>query len=339
MRHIIYGAGAIGSVMGGYLAESGSKAVLIGRSAHVEAVRSRGLKITGITGEHLIRLEAVVHPSELGFREDDVIHLTVKSQDTPEAAEALQRCHAQDLPIFCFQNGVRNERTLAQTGFSCVYGGIAYFGATYACPGEIINTSRNALGIGLYPEGLDETARQTATELERAGFFVGQYERIMEGKYTKLLTNLNNALYAACGFSLQEAQTDEEARKFMASVLEEGLKVIQSAGIVVSNLPGGGTPEDLIRNLREKREKPFEKSAFREDIEVRPSTWQDFYHRRGKSEIDHFNGEIEELGRELGIPTPYNSFLRWVNRKMLEEGLELGCFSMDDLKAMLTERK
>lgn len=335
MRHIIYGAGAIGSVMGGYLAETGSEAVLIGRTAHVEAIRSHGLKITGIKGDHCIQIEAFVHPSELILREDDVIHLTVKSQDTPEVAEALRSCHAQDLPIFCFQNGVRNERTLTHAGFSRVYGGIAYFGATYARPGEIINTSRNALGMGLYPEGLDETTRSTAAELERAGFFVGQYERIMEGKYTKLLTNLNNALYAACGFSLQEAQTTDGPREFMAAVLEEGLKVIRAAGISLANLPGGRTPEDLIRNLREKQERPLAGSPFREDIEVRPSTWQDFFHRRGKSEVDHFNGEIEELGRELGIPTPYNSLLQWINRKMLEEGLNLGCFSLDDLKAML----
>lgn len=335
MRHVIYGAGAIGSVMGGYLIESGAEAVLIGRPAHVEAIRAQGLKITGIKGDHLVRMEAVAHLTELVLREEDVIHLTVKSQDTPETAEALIACRAQGLPIFCFQNGVRNERILALAGFKRVYGGIAYFGATYQAPGEVINTSRNALGLGVYPEGLDETAHHVAAELERAGFFVAQYERIMGGKYTKLLTNLNNVLYAACGFSLQEAQTNEESRAFMASVLEEGLEVIRAAGIELASLPGGRPPEDLIRALREKRERPLSGSPFREDIEVRPSTWQDFYHQRGKSEVEHFNGEIEELGREAGIPTPYNSLLRWVNRKMLEEGMGLGCFALGDLKALL----
>ncbi|MBI2875560.1 MAG: 2-dehydropantoate 2-reductase [Candidatus Tectomicrobia bacterium] len=335
MRHVIYGAGAIGSVMGGYLVQSGAEAVLIGRPAHVEAVRARGLKITGIKGDHEVRMEAVAHPAELVLREDDVIHLTVKSQDTPEVAGVLAGCQGRELPIFCFQNGVRNERILTQAGFTRVYGGIAYFGATYLSPGEVMNTSRNALGIGLYPEGLDETAQRVAEDLQRAGFFVAQYERIMEGKYTKLLTNLNNVVYPACGFSLQEAQTNEEARAFMASVLEEGLKVIRAAGIGLASLPGGRPPEDLIRALREKKERPLAGSPFREDIQVRPSTWQDFYHQRGKSEVEHFNGEVEALGQEVGIPTPYNALLGWVNRKMLEEGLGLGCFTIGDLEAML----
>lgn len=337
MRHIIYGAGAIGSVMGGYLAETGAEAVLIGRPAHVDAIRSHGLKISGLTGEQVIKVKAVVHPSELAFREDDVIHLTVKSQDTPEVAEALKSCHAQGLPVFCFQNGVRNEQTLEQAGFSQIYGGIVLFAATYMRPGEVINPSTNALGVGLYPEGLDETARQTAAELERAGFVVVHYERIMEGKYTKLLMNLCNVLIAACDFTFQEAYANEEARKFTAAVMEEGLKVFRTAGIALANLPDGLSPQGYVDRWLVKKEISATGDSYRKDIDIRPSTWQDFYLRRGKSEVDHLNGEIERLGREIGVSTPFNSLLCRINRIMLEENLHVGCFNIDDLKAMLRE--
>ncbi|HLG05697.1 MAG TPA: 2-dehydropantoate 2-reductase N-terminal domain-containing protein, partial [Gemmatimonadales bacterium] len=67
MKTVIAGAGALGSVIGGYAAQAGGDVMLIGRKAHVEAIRGRGLEIDGVRGRHVIRdVRAVVDPREVG---------------------------------------------------------------------------------------------------------------------------------------------------------------------------------------------------------------------------------------------------------------------------------
>lgn len=55
MKFLVMGAGAVGSVFGGLLAESGHNVSLIGREQYMRAVEENGLRISGIWGEHLIR--------------------------------------------------------------------------------------------------------------------------------------------------------------------------------------------------------------------------------------------------------------------------------------------
>ena len=82
MRFIIYGAGAIGSVLGGYLALSGSDVVLIGRPQHVARINEHGLSLEDRDGEHTIYLQAVESIEDISLDEGDVVFLCMKSQDT-----------------------------------------------------------------------------------------------------------------------------------------------------------------------------------------------------------------------------------------------------------------
>jgi 2-dehydropantoate 2-reductase len=85
VRVVVAGAGALGSVLGGHFALSGEDVTLIGRPAHVEVIRARGLHIDGVRGPHLVRtLRAVADPREVEAA--DVLILCVKSQDTPGAS-------------------------------------------------------------------------------------------------------------------------------------------------------------------------------------------------------------------------------------------------------------
>lgn len=113
MRYIIYGAGGIGSIMGGHLARTGHDSVLIGRPGHVAAVNANGLKLITPTGTHVVPIPAVTGPGELSFTPDDVILLCVKGQDTEDAMRDLNAC-VDDMPVFCFQNGVRNEEIVSR---------------------------------------------------------------------------------------------------------------------------------------------------------------------------------------------------------------------------------
>src|SRR5215207_7197961 len=110
MRYIIYGAGAIGGGIGGRLFEAGHDVVLICRGEHLEAIRRDGLLLRSPEGETRLPVPAAGHPREIEFTPDDVVVLTMKTQDTERALLDLEAAGGSGLPVVCCQNGVENER-------------------------------------------------------------------------------------------------------------------------------------------------------------------------------------------------------------------------------------
>ena len=88
MHTVIVGAGGLGSVVGGYLAKAGYPVTLIGRPAHVKAIRDSGLEIMAVDGRHLIReVQATDNPKTVTAA--DLLILTVKTYDTDEALKGV----------------------------------------------------------------------------------------------------------------------------------------------------------------------------------------------------------------------------------------------------------
>ncbi|HEY7294600.1 MAG TPA: 2-dehydropantoate 2-reductase N-terminal domain-containing protein, partial [Dehalococcoidia bacterium] len=123
MRFVVYGAGAIGSGMGGHLHRTGHDVVLVGRPAHVERIRSQGLQLVTPERTYTLQVPAVSRAEEVGFRAGDVVLLCVKSQDTDAALVEIRAAGGdpQSLPIFCCQNSITNEPA-ALRYFRRVYG-------------------------------------------------------------------------------------------------------------------------------------------------------------------------------------------------------------------------
>lgn len=136
MRYIIYGAGGIGSIMGGHLARTGHEVILIGRPGHVGVINKNGLKLITPTGTYVLRIPAVTGPGQVEFSTADAVFLCMKGQDTERALKDLKK-KTRDAPIFCFQNGVRNEE-IAAMHFPRVYGAMVRVGAMYLNDGEVI---------------------------------------------------------------------------------------------------------------------------------------------------------------------------------------------------------
>jgi 2-dehydropantoate 2-reductase len=103
MRYIVYGADAVGSLLGGYLAHVGKSVVLVGRPAHVRQIQAAGLTMKNKFGTETITVEAVQVLGSVRPGADDLIFLCVKSQATAGALAELQshytsnpdevRCH------------------------------------------------------------------------------------------------------------------------------------------------------------------------------------------------------------------------------------------------------
>jgi 2-dehydropantoate 2-reductase len=332
MRIIVYGAGAVGSIIGGYLHHSGCETILICSKRHAEAIKRDGLKISGVQGEYRLDVPAVADVSGVSLRDDDEIFLTMKTFDTASAIGALGET-AKKLPAVCFQNGIRNEE-IADGRFRKVYGGIVFFGAKYLEPGSVIHTADNSLGIGAYPSGLDEMTERLSALLKKAGFTITQYPNIMAVKWSKLFRNLNNALFAVTSLSVLEGIKYEDSRFMMADILEEALRVVEAEGIEIAPLAGHEPPDKMLEHLRRPGTRSFEVPTD-EGSQMRPSTWQDLHLKRGRTEIEYFNGEIVRLGKKHNIATPLNALLVRVANEMAEKRQQPGAVSVARLREML----
>jgi len=331
-RFLIYGAGAIGSIIGAYLTRSSYSVALIGRESHINHISRAGLKIITKEGEFTVHPNNVVtHASQIEYQPGDVIFLTTKSQDTEEAAASLIQCVPENTPFFCLQNGISNEGIVSQR-FRKVYGGVLYFSGTYLRPGEVSYTRPGMLGIGLYPSGIDDTAMAVCEAIRNSGIGAFTSEHIMALKWGKLVFNLGMAVNAAAGFSGEEVQAHRDLREFIADITEEGLKVIHAAGITLEGEPG--QPPITERPARLRAMKDSTPPPQPEEMKHRFSVWQDLALGRGKSEIEFLNGEIVKLGKKLGVPTPLNSLMVRLVKQMARDKTPPGTYTIAQLREM-----
>ncbi|MDA1001797.1 MAG: NAD(P)-binding domain-containing protein, partial [Chloroflexi bacterium] len=291
MRYVIYGAGAIGGCIGARLFAAGHDVVLIARGAHLERIRADGLRERTPAGDAVHRIPAVGHPRELAFTNDDVLVLTMKSQDTASALDDL-RAEADDrVAVVCAQNGVDNER-LAARRFARVYGMLVYLPATFLEPGVIVvhaDPPAGVLDVGRYPSGVDTLSERIAADITGAGFVSRASEDVMRLKYGKLLGNLGNAVRALCA---PGSETDEILRLADA----EARACFRAAGIAWTS------DEESVA---------IAATVARRDVPGAPragsSSWQSLARGTGNIEADYLNGEISLLGRLHGVPTPVNA--------------------------------
>jgi len=342
MRYVIHGAGAVGSLVGGRLAESGAEVALVARAAHAEAVNGSGLTIRSKKGDRRVTgLTAVTSLSELTPREDDIILLTVKSGNTAASVQTLREVFGEQTPIFCLQNGVRNEE-LAARRFLRVYGAMAGISATLLGPGVIAHTLGYNIGIGNYPLGCDELGASVIAQLVRAGFKAVTHENVMAVKWSKLIVNLDNAVLAVIDSYVQLARVVPEVSRFLAEVEDEGLRALAAAGI---SLKDANNPFDLsarvaeMRNLIADGEKIREAEGLPFHLRTYPSTWVDLKQKRGETEAGYFNGEIVRLGERHQVPTPYNATLLNLVEWMAAERLEPGHYTIDELTELVDQRR
>ncbi len=335
MRFVVCGAGAIGGVIGGQLAKAGQEVLFIEKlQDHREAIAEHGLQLRGLHGNHTLRIPVVAQANEVGFGPDDVIFLAVKSFHSDAACQELLQAASQDIPIFCSQNGVRNEEVAARY-FHNVNGVMVLIGAKRLEPGIVVHTGNGPVGVGTFPEGLNQAAKDVAAVLDTTDLSVYTTEHVSRAKWNKMLINLNNATMGLTGFSSHVARADAEARLWMADVYEEGVEVLREVGIQYEGPPGMGPIEDRIAELRNLDVKPDVPES--EELKGRASLWQDLYHQRGEVEADYFNGEIVKLGREHNIPTPYSSLLVELIKEMALARELPGKYTIQQLRERLQQ--
>ncbi len=330
MRFVIYGAGGVGGTIGARLYQQGYDVRLIARGAHGEVLASRGLKFVAPDGEYELRIPTVAHPREIQFEAGDMVLFTMKSQHTLGALNDLQAANPGDVGVVCGQNGVANER-MALRFFPRVYGMLVNLPALHLEPGEVVTHGAGKgaiLDSGCFPTGTDDSLIELTESLSRAGFSAEPDPAIMRKKYAKLLMNVGNSLQAATqlGASNMDAQEVQPERADVARMLrKETLACYAAAGIDCA------TAEEV----RARHKGVYEMVELEGRPRVGGSSWQSIVRGTGNIESDYLNGEIVQLGRLHGVPTPANWVCQQLGHRMIRESLSVGHFQSKDVKKMV----
>ena len=314
MRFIVYGAGAVGGVVGALLAEAGEDVILIARGPHAEAIRRSGLLVESPVGSRLVRTAVTEDPAAAAIRAGDVVLLGMKSQDTAAALDALRPTAPVSTPVVCLQNGVDNERAVLRL-FPNVYGVCVMCPCSHLEPGVVQVSSHpvpGLLDIGRYPRGIDVTCGRIAAAFRRASFESVERPDIMRWKYRKLLMNLGNAVEAVC-----QRPVDREIRQ---RVMDEGVSCLREAGIEFVSEEEDAARRGALLNVE----------AVAGQLRDGGSSWQSLERKAGSIESDYLNGEIVLLGRTYGVPTPVNALLQQLANEMAASGAAPRSLSMPE---------
>lgn len=289
----MYGAGAVGGVIGARLHLVGVDVTLVARGEHLTRIREQGLTLDSAQSRRVVRAVATDTAADVTWTEDTVVLLCVKGHQTPGALADLVANAPAPTSVVCAQNGVANEDQVLRR-FPRTYGLTVMLPSLHLAPGVVVEKCTPVPGIldlGRYPAGIDTTVEAVAADLRSAGFESLPRDDIMAWKHRKLLVNAGGDVSAVLG-STSPAQ--EVARRVRA----EGEAVLAAAGIVAVS-----AAEDDVRRGDILRPRP--------DIDDFPgNSLRQSLVRGLESEIDYRAGEIILLGRLHGVPTPANELIR-----------------------------
>lgn len=230
---VVVGAGAMGSVFGGLLAEGGLDVTLVDVwQAHVDAINREGLQLLGHGGERRIRVRAVQDASAVAAA--DVVLFQCKATANATAATSARHLFASGrATAITFQNGLGNEEALSEVlGSGSVVAGLTAQAALLEAPGRVRNFAHLPSYIGEVAGGLSPRVEAIARAFTAAGLPTHASADIMREKWGKLLVNIAFAgTSGITGLTLGEVIGTEPLRDVAVRAMEEAAAVAKAAGI------------------------------------------------------------------------------------------------------------
>jgi 2-dehydropantoate 2-reductase len=306
MRICILGAGAIGSVVGGFLQQSGHDVTLLGRARHLETIDRDGLRISGIWGEHTIHgLTTCTRLEEVAARGPfDYVLVTVKAYDTGTMVSEARELIAETPYVCAYQNGLGNaEQLSAVAGPERTLCARAIYGAVTDAPGRVrVTVIASPTAIGVYdPDARntenDGASRTLAEAMNVAGLPTVFSDRVRTVLWAKVAYNcMLNPLSALLDVPYGALAESADSRALMEAVLEEFYAVGHAEGVALESESAAAYREAFYGQMLPPTAKHY--ASMREDLR----------HQR-RTEIDALNGAVAALGERHGIACPANRFL------------------------------
>ena len=318
MNFTILGAGALGSLLGGALAENGQPTFLIGRKDHINTINKKGLSISGVRGERLVRLSG-----DTGFdkipHKTDVFIITVKMADTADILQQLQDQIVEKTILLSFQNGISIDEINKHNPSGIVMAAVTGWAATYEGPGRIRHTSDGTFALGTQPSCVNDYSLERIRLLET---IMGQIaptsttDNIYGHLWIKLMIASLYSVAAVAGYSFGDVIADRRMKRVLFRLWQEGYQVATCLGVKLEAYMGQLMPEMLVvKSIPDYVRASFVIDFMLKDRKThRPSVLQDL--ERGKmTETPYINGYIIEQARKLNVATPVNTEVM----RMIEE--------------------
>ncbi len=291
------GAGSVGSVVGGFMAEAGHDTTLIGRKPHMDAIDAKGLEISGIWGDH--KVHGINTATGLANIEGpfDFILISVKSYDTRSAAQAIAHLVGEETLVCSYQNGLGNAETIAEiAGEDHVIDARVIYGVVMPEPGHAeVTVTADATALGCYHDAVPiERIRTIAKAMDDAGIPTHETDSIATFLWTKVAYNCAlNPMSALLNVPYGALLDTEDTKAMMREIVSELYAVGHASGVALDPDTAEGYIERLFTYLIPVTAEHY--ASMRED-----------FRRERRTEIDVLNGAICGLGEEHGIPCPTN---------------------------------
>jgi len=329
VKSSVLGAGAVGGYVAGMIAGHHLPITLLCRPAQKTALLEAGLSIRGPEGRFHVpatdldsegspengnELSVTTDPGK-AVRKADLLFVCVKSQDTEDLLRSVAPHITSQTSVVLLQNGVRNKALVEEylPENPCLEA-VVLFNSLYLKPGEVTLTATESVIFD--SEARETPAAQAASGLlQTAGISTRFHPNVRGILWTKLVINLNNGLSALTGGTLFEGLRDRDTRHLGRSLMAEGIRVLETAGIALEPIPKVDparlmwllkTPGWFAALVMKLLIKPY--------CDVQSSTWQSRVRGR-PTEVAYLNGEIVTLAAECGAEAPLNG-------KILEMVLE-----------------
>ncbi|MEC8371742.1 MAG: 2-dehydropantoate 2-reductase [Pseudomonadota bacterium] len=289
MKFAILGAGAVGGYFGARLAEAGEDVTFMARGAHLEAIRSTGLRIESENGEaHIHPAQASDDPAEVG--PVDYVLFAVKLFQTEETAGFAKPLVGPNTTLVALQNGVECANVLSAVhGKEKVLNGTSYIAAVIAEPGLIRQTGTFAsFAFGEQDGTMSDRGQRLKEAADKAGLnptYSSNVESLVWMKF--LLIATMSSITTSTRKPIGELRDDPDIRPVIVASLEESIAVGRAMGV------------DLPENAMEQQLKRIAEFP----AAMVASMYHDL-HANKPTELEWMSGAVRRFGKQCGIPTP-----------------------------------
>ncbi|WP_257299189.1 ketopantoate reductase family protein [Haloarchaeobius sp. FL176] len=240
MRIVVYGAGSLGSLLGGLLQADGHDVTLVGRDPHVATVQSSGLRVETRESTETVHPNATTDGTGL---DADLALVTVKAFDTETAAADLATGSFD--AVCSLQNGLGNESTLAAHVDCPVYAGTATYGAILHEPGRVECTGVGEVVVGFHEGGTGPADDLLERALVGGGLVAAVVDDMPRRLWKKLAVNAGINTVTALTRSENGALLDGTANGLARDAARETARVARGHDVRLSNREAVAAVEDV----------------------------------------------------------------------------------------------
>jgi len=306
---VVYGAGAIGATVGGWLTEVGRNVTFVERAESARLLREQGLRVYLLDRKEASGAMPVNAVSDLAeCSPAEIVVIAVKNYDLEAAARDIKAKMQCEPVIVALQNGLDHQAILPKYFAKVVYGVVCY------------NAWRDAANVFGYQhkgpiyfgvlDAADTVERDRVVSLFASAFPCRTEERIVDAAKCKMVVNLVNSISALVGLGVRKIDSVEPFKLATAHVLYEGMQILQKAGVREVRLEhmvnwrtikaGMALPGFLTTLIFKKNISTMRISSMAQDVYVLGNK---------HTELESLNGYFLKLARSVGFDAKYNRAL------------------------------